>query len=208
MATVNLTISGGDKMTKVLAGISSRITKGRQLRVGFLEGATYPVGDSEEFIKKMQAIRLEKRVAKAANRQTLAGKNAANISPLVRASGVRRARMADFGLTTTLHVAQVAFWNEFGTKIAPPRPFFRQTIAAKSPEWGDNLAGLVKANGYDGMKILKLMGKLIEGQIVTSIAQWPADNAPLTVQLKGFNKGLVDSGQMMRSVDYEVSAKS
>ena len=26
------------------------------------------------------------------------------------------------------HIAQVAFWNEFGTENIPPRPFLRMTI--------------------------------------------------------------------------------
>ena len=36
----------------------------------------------------------------------------------------------------SLHVAQVAFWNEFGTITAPARPFFRQTIKGHQDHWG------------------------------------------------------------------------
>ena len=32
-------------------------------------------------------------------------------------------------------VAQVAFWNEYGTATIPPRPFFRNTIAQHKDEW-------------------------------------------------------------------------
>ena len=32
------------------------------------------------------------------------------------------------------YVAQVAYWNEFGTKGMPARPFMRQTIAAHKDE--------------------------------------------------------------------------
>ena len=34
-----------------------------------------------------------------------------------------------------LPVAAAAFWNEYGTVGIPPRPFFRNTIAAHRHEW-------------------------------------------------------------------------
>ncbi|AUG84951.1 hypothetical protein MAELSTROM_31 [Pseudoalteromonas phage Maelstrom] len=33
-------------------------------------------------------------------------------------------------------VAQVAFWQEYGTKSAPPRPFFRPAVADNQTKWG------------------------------------------------------------------------
>lgn len=44
MATIELT--GGDELERRLAALSSRVAKGGTLRVGFLEGATYPDGTS------------------------------------------------------------------------------------------------------------------------------------------------------------------
>jgi hypothetical protein len=38
-----------------------------------------------------------------------------------------------------------------------------------------------------------------------AIQRWPADNAPFTVAIKGFNKGLTDSGKMARAPDFELS---
>jgi hypothetical protein len=105
-----------------------------------------------------------------------------------------------------LHVAQVAFWNEFGAPRAgvPSRPFFRNTIAKESPTWGDKLGKAVKATNYDGQKALALLGVSIADDITNAVAQWPADNAPTTAARKGFNKGLIDTGVMQRAVDYEV----
>lgn len=105
----------------------------------------------------------------------------------------------------SLHVAQVAFWNEFGTSKAPARPFFRTTVKEKSPQWGDDMAKIAEATGLNTGKILALMGERIKDQLVQAIVEWPADNAPSTVERKGFNKGLVDKGVMQRSVDYEVA---
>lgn len=108
-------------------------------------------------------------------------------------------------LRTTTSVAQVAFWNEFGTKFAPARPFFRTTINEKSPKWGDSLAYVLKASGYDAKKAFTSMGQGIQGQIRQTIAHWTEPpNAKLTVEIKGFDKPLTDEGYLQQSIDYEV----
>ena len=107
-----------------------------------------------------------------------------------------------------LHVAQVAFWNEFGTTRIPSRPFFRSTIQKQSPTWGDRLGKAVKATNYDGQKALALLGQSMRDDVESSIAQWAAPgNAPSTIARKGFDKPLVDTGTMQRAVDYEVKPK-
>lgn len=104
----------------------------------------------------------------------------------------------------TLHVAQVAFWNNFGTSRAPARPFFSNMVRDGSPKWGSEMAAIAKANDFDTTKTLALMGEHIKDQLVKAITDWPADNADSTVQRKGFNKGLIDSTVMQRSADYTV----
>ncbi len=104
------------------------------------------------------------------------------------------------------NVAQVAFWNEYGTVRSPVRSFFRTMIAKKSPTWGDAVAKTLKATDYDSKAALGLIGEGVKDQLVESIVQFsePA-NAPSTVAAKGFNKPLIDTGLMQRSVEYEVS---
>lgn len=68
-----------------------------------------------------------------------------------------------------LPVAQAAFWDEFGTAHSPPRPFFRQMIAEKSPEWAGQLAKALKVSGYDAQKALTLMGDRMKRQLQDSI---------------------------------------
>lgn len=104
-----------------------------------------------------------------------------------------------------LPVAQVAFWNEFGTKRAKARPFFRNTISDKAESWGDGLAKLVIATNYDGEKSLRLLGVQMVNDIKETINRWPADNRPLTVKIKGFNKGLIASKTMRDAVAFKVS---
>ncbi len=108
------------------------------------------------------------------------------------------------GEAPMLHIAQVAFWNEFGTSRAPARPFFRSMIEREFSDWGDELGAALRANGFDSQRALSLMGVSIQDDLKSSINEWPADNAPATVALKGFNKGLVWSGQMLRAADFEV----
>jgi len=106
---------------------------------------------------------------------------------------------------STTSVAQVAFWNEFGTKKSPARPFMRTTIAENSPRWGESLAYLAKVYNYDAFKMLTSMGMGIQGQIRLTIQGWDAPpNAPFTVEIKGFNKPLTDEGIMKEKVDYVV----
>lgn len=52
MATI--TLSGGDKLERRLAGIAARIAKGGKLRVGFLEDAKYPDGTSVAMVAAIQ----------------------------------------------------------------------------------------------------------------------------------------------------------
>jgi hypothetical protein len=58
-------------------------------------------------------------------------------------------------------VAQVAYWNEFGTSTAPARSFFRTMVTAQYE--------------LDGNKTLNQMGKIIAGELQESIVN---TNAP------------------------------
>jgi hypothetical protein len=143
-------IRGGDKLAAALSEIARNLSKAETLRVGFLEGATAPNGDS---------------------------------IPL-------RAAM-----------------NEFGTAKAPPRPFMRNMIAAKSDEWPDALAGALKANDYDATKALELVGGGIAGQLQQSIIDLTSPPlAQSTIDRKGSEKPLIEHGDMLDAVDYEIKS--
>jgi hypothetical protein len=103
-------------------------------------------------------------------------------------------------------VALVAALNEFGTSKAPPRPFFRNAIAANSDKWPVNVATALKANGYDPAKALDLVGQEIQEEIQDSIrSNTPPPNAPSTVARKGRDKTLIDTGFMLDSVTHRVT---
>ena len=107
-------------------------------------------------------------------------------------------------------VPLVATINEFGapSRGQPPRPFFRNMIAAKSGEWGPAIAALAKANGYDAVKTLGQAGIAIKGQLQASIvALVDPPLAPSTVARKGSAKPLIDTGHMLNSIDYRVTTE-
>lgn len=170
-------LSGGRNIARELRKISDGMTG--SVKVGFLEHSTYPQDDVRA-AKRLELVRVHVRNQKS------------------RPVGPMKPQ-------PTLHVAQVAFWDEFGHGATKPRPFFRTTIAENEGTWGAELAKIALATNYDGPQTLALMGTRIKDQLVTKIKQWPADNAPSTVEIKGFNKGLIDRGIMQRAVDFEVS---
>ena len=104
-------------------------------------------------------------------------------------------------------VPMVAAIQEFGApaRKIPPRPFFRNMIADKSPGWGDAIANLLKANDYDATRTMQQTGVGIKGQLQQSIVDTNAPAlSPATVARKGSEKPLVDTGHMLNSVDFKV----
>lgn len=176
-------LSGGDALEKRLKEISRNLEKPSKLRVGFLEGATYPDKNSTP-------------------------------------------------------VAQVAFWNNFGTGTAPPRPFFSNMVKDKGPGWPDALEQNLKATNYDAQKSMSLMGEGIASQLRDSIIDTNAPPlSPITVMLRGMKandqtlvvtgktvgeaaarvrdgktnygastKPLIEHGIMLNAVDFEVES--
>lgn len=106
-------------------------------------------------------------------------------------------------------VAQVAFWNEYGTATIPPRPFFRNTIAEHKDEWPKQAAEMLEANGGDVRQALADMGEVVEGQIKMTIQDFrEPPNAAATVKQKGFDKPLINKGTLWGRIDCEVADES
>lgn len=104
-------------------------------------------------------------------------------------------------------VAMIAAIQEFGapSRGIPPRPFFRNMVAAKSGEWPAAIAGLLQANGMDAARALDVAGQRIAGQLQESINQ--TNSPPLaasTIARKGHAKPLIDTGRMWNAVGHEV----
>lgn len=104
-------------------------------------------------------------------------------------------------------VAMVAAVQNFGapSRGIPPRPFFSNTVAAGRRKWGPQLSAALKAADFDAKKALGVMGEVIEGEIKNSIVNGSyVPLKPSTVRRKGFDKPLIDTSNMLNSVDYEI----
>ena len=104
-------------------------------------------------------------------------------------------------------VAMVAAIQDFGAPRAgiPPRPFFRNMIAAKQKEWPGAIAALLKQKKWDAAAALDVAGAAIAGQLRQSIVD--TNSPPLaesTIRRKGSSKPLVDTGHMLNSISHEV----
>lgn len=78
-------------------------------------------------------------------------------------------------------------------------------VAAKSPEWPEAIGRALVANNYDAEKTLRVAGEAIAGQLRQSIVD--TNEPPLaesTKARKGHDKPLIDTSQMINSVDFEV----
>jgi hypothetical protein len=85
-------------------------------------------------------------------------------------------------------IPMIAAIQEFGAPKAniPPRPFFRNMIAAKSGEWPKAVGDLLKDNDYDATKTLIQTGEGIKVQLQQSIVDtYEPALSPVTVMLRG-----------------------
>ena len=123
------------------------------------------------------------------------------------------------GATTTdgKSIAEYAAYNEFGTRHIPSRPFMR-TVAKKRPKvWIGKMVAHIKgkATNPEAWKgALVLAGEQMKSDIQYSIQSgaW-TPNAPATIAAKTRtgkvepDHPLIDTGQMLAAVAYEVMEK-
>lgn len=108
------------------------------------------------------------------------------------------------------HVAQVAFWNEYGTKNIPPRPFFRTTINKFKDSWGNDVLSYLQTKGHknDFDYAFNRLGAIISMQIRMTIFGWTTPpNAPCTIKHKGFNQPLIETHNMEKSITWKLGDK-
>ena len=104
--------------------------------------------------------------------------------------------------------AYVAAILEYGNpaKNLPPRPFFSGMVTKQAPTWGKLVAAALRANGYDTHKALGLVGLTVKAQLQAAINEFSEpDILQATKDRKGFDQPLIDSHNMINSVDYVVT---
>jgi len=143
---------------------------------------------------------------------------------LSNASSVKVGFLAESTYPDGKPVAMIAAIQDYGapSRGIPPRPFFRNMVAAKKAEWPGAIKDLLKANGYDALRTLQQTGDAIAGQLRESIIN--TNSPPLaasTLRRRGVAPGtkydpgkpetfgakpLVDTGHMLNSINYQVKA--
>lgn len=98
--------------------------------------------------------------------------------------------------------------TEYGvpSRGQPPRPAFRNMIAAKSPRWGDAVAQALKNKDWDATAAMAQVGELISGQLRESVAGITGPPlAPSTIARKGHSKPWIDTGETLAGIAFEVN---
>lgn len=110
-------------------------------------------------------------------------------------------------------VAYVATIHEFGapSQNIPPRPTMGPTVAANRERYVSQLGKAVAAvqrGAIAGHDALEMIGAEVVGDIKQSISLLQAPALKLsTAERKGFSKPLVDTGQMLGSIQSQVIGK-
>ncbi len=112
-------------------------------------------------------------------------------------------------------VAQIAFWNEFGTRTIPSRPWIRSSIdenLGKINKESVRLKDSILSNKKSPKEALDSLGFRIQQIFRNKIQKsrsWAVPNAPSTTRAKlrgGALRGptpLIKTGRMLRSVQFK-----
>jgi hypothetical protein len=105
-------------------------------------------------------------------------------------------------------IALIAWWNEFGTKRIPSRPFLRTTLREHNYYKLEVFEALkasmrdVARNGVDSQKYrLSLVGIVAASDIQKKITEGPWEpNAPSTIRQKSTSSGIKDKPLIARGI--------
>lgn len=184
-------LTGGDRLQQHLDRILARVRSAQAVRVGFLEGATYPDGTPVAKIAAVQEFGGSIEIP--AREQDVNFKVNADTGQ----SRFAKADKANFQQTVTIPAHTITI---------PARPFFRNMLSAKAKEWGAQIGKILKGADYDAQVTLGRMGEMVKGQLQGSIRDLTTPPlAASTVRAKGFAKPLIDTGHMLASVDFQVT---
>ena len=104
----------------------------------------------------------------------------------------------------SLSVAQVAFWQEFGTKTAPPRSFFRPAVADNKTAWAalvDSGANAVLEGRASMSDVFGKLGLKAQADVKNAIAGQHAALSPVTLALRRLkNDGQEVNGTLVGAV--------
>ena len=108
-------------------------------------------------------------------------------------------------------LVDIAIWNELGTDKIPARPFLGQTVDQHGGEIQQISAEMVQKickGQLDAQSAFKKIGVVTVGYVQDQITNGEFEpNAPMTVQRKGSDHPLIDTGQLRRGISYVICKK-
>ena len=110
-------------------------------------------------------------------------------------------------------VVEIAAFQELGTSTIPARSFIRATVESKRKELGVICERVAKAIVLKGMPIdtaLEVVGQWAAAAMKRTItgSDIPPPLAPTTIAAKGSSKPLVDTGQLVNAISYEIGDRT
>lgn len=88
----------------------------------------------------------------------------------------------------------------------PARPFMQNTVTNKKSEWAKVAILTTKNNGGDIEQSLNLVGRRARNDILATIEEGEfIPNSQRTIEIKDKESPLIDTGEMSRSVAWEVT---
>jgi hypothetical protein len=108
-------------------------------------------------------------------------------------------------------VAQYAYWNEFGTKDIPARPFIRSYPLKEKEALArlqENLYKQVLHGTMSGEEALTEYGSRVQDGIKDNIVDgYYVPNSPETIERKKSDRPLIDKGAMRESIRVTISER-
>ncbi|MFG6334790.1 MAG: hypothetical protein K1W20_04865 [Lachnospiraceae bacterium] len=107
-------------------------------------------------------------------------------------------------------LVDIAMWNEFGTENMPSRPFMRDSVDKHMQAINHVLLSQKDAllKGASAKDVLNTVGLFQQDLIQTEIEQGDfVANASSTIEKKGSDKPLIDTGTMKNSVHFQIVKK-
>lgn len=114
----------------------------------------------------------------------------------------------DAGEHDGVHLAQIGFWQEFGTSTIPARPWLSGGAEFTERAAMRQITSIARRIGRlpgDPQTLLRPLAKAIaEGVKSYAINHAWTPNAPSTIAGKGFNWPLVETGEMIDAIEGRV----
>lgn len=114
----------------------------------------------------------------------------------------------DAGEHDGIHLAQIGFYNEYGTDTAPPRPWLSGGAEHVERKAMAEIVRIVQncENIPYGRRLMRKLAKQIADGIRVYAKFGPfVGNAPSTIRQKGFDWPLIETGDMVAAIDGRVT---